>query len=92
VAANPCPSPLRLSYYYAGAGLVPLGTIGYPYGVATPIPSAGRIAFSNFHGAAYIAPVVLQPSSMFDTYFFGDCDCCYQSDITIVKLLEKGGV
>lgn len=92
VAANPCPSPLRLSYYYAGAGLVPAGTIGYPYGVATPIPSSGRIAFSNFHGATYVAPATPgPPRSMFDTYFFGDCVSCYQSDITLIDILEKGG-
>lgn len=92
MAANPCPSPLRLSYYYAGAGLVPAGTIGYPYGVATPIPSSGRIAFSNFHGATYVAPVIPGVRrSMFETYFFGDCVSCYQSDITIIDIIEKGG-
>ena len=49
--SNPCPKPLRLSHYYAGAGTVPPGTVGYPYGVYTPVPTSGRIAFSNFHGA-----------------------------------------
>ena len=49
--SNPCPNPLRLSHYYAGVGPVPPGTVGYPYGVYTPVPTSGRIAFSNFHGA-----------------------------------------
>lgn len=53
MAANPCPGPMRLSNYYAGAGIVPSGTIGYPKGVSTPIPSSGRISLSNFYGATF---------------------------------------
>lgn len=46
-------SEKRLSAYYAGAGIVPLGTIGYPAGLATAIPSNGTIALSNFYGSAF---------------------------------------
>jgi hypothetical protein len=41
-----------LSNYYAGGSYVPAGTIGYPGGVATYIPSSGRINLSNFYGAS----------------------------------------
>lgn len=40
-----------LTQYYAGGAYVPGGTIGYPYGVATPIPTSGTISLSNFHGS-----------------------------------------
>lgn len=46
-------SEKRLSSYYAGAGIVPLGTIGYPAGIATTIPDNGIIALSNFYGSAF---------------------------------------
>lgn len=59
MATNPCSGPVRLSSYYAGAGKTPPGAIGHPYGVPTPIPTSGRIAFSNFFSAAYtISPNV----------------------------------
>lgn len=40
-----------LSQFYAGKGLVPAGTIGYPNGIATAVPSSGLISISNFYGA-----------------------------------------
>jgi hypothetical protein len=51
MAANPCVNPIRLSAYYAGAGIVPAGTVGYPTGTSVPVPSTGRIALSNFFKA-----------------------------------------
>ena len=48
-----CNGPYKLSMYYAGKGIVPPETVGYPNGVETKIPSIGRIAFSNFFGAIY---------------------------------------
>jgi hypothetical protein len=51
MATNPCPAPMKLSYYYAGGGIVPAGAVGYPNGVSTPIPSSGPISFSNFFKA-----------------------------------------
>lgn len=46
-------SEKRLSSYYAGAGIVPIGTIGYPAGIATSIPSTGTLSLSNFYGSAF---------------------------------------
>ena len=43
--------PMRLSDYYSGRGLVPAGTVGYPGGVPTAIPSSGQLKISNFYGA-----------------------------------------
>lgn len=43
---------IRLTEYYAGRDYVPAGTFGYPGGIKTAIPSSGRIAISNFYGAA----------------------------------------
>jgi hypothetical protein len=37
------------SNWYAGGALIPAETRGFPEGVVTPIPSSGRISFSNFH-------------------------------------------
>lgn len=48
---NNCTGPTRLSIYYAGRGIVPLGTVGYPNGVSTPVPMTGPLALSNFYGA-----------------------------------------
>lgn len=50
-----CTGPQRLSAYYAGAGLIPLGTVGFPYNVRTSIPVSGPISISNFYGATYDA-------------------------------------
>jgi hypothetical protein len=50
--------PYYFSWYYAGSpkGLVPAGTVGYPGGVATNIPSSGQLKFSNFYGSKkYVA-------------------------------------
>ena len=46
--------PFPLSKYYAGAGLVNPGTIGYPKpnGLPVPIPSSGTISYNNFYGAS----------------------------------------
>ena len=38
----------RLSLYYAGAGLVPAGTVG----VNGPVPSSGQISLSDFYGTS----------------------------------------
>lgn len=56
---NNCSGSTRLSSYYAGAGIIPLGTVGYPYGVRTNIPVYGRLALSNFYGAAYDAGQII---------------------------------
>lgn len=45
-------SQLRMSNYYSGGTNVPSGTLGYPSGVATTIPSSGLIKISNFYGAS----------------------------------------
>lgn len=52
---NNCTGPQRLSAYYAGAGIIPLGTVGFPYGVRTTIPVTGPISISNFYGAQFDA-------------------------------------
>ena len=45
--------PISLSEYYAGAGLVNPGTVGYPIGAGpSPIPSSGDIRISDFYGAS----------------------------------------
>lgn len=44
-------NPISLSEYYAGGSYVPSGTVGYPNGVSTVIPSSGQISVSNFIGA-----------------------------------------
>lgn len=44
-------NPISMSEYYAGGGYVPSGTVGYPGGVSTPIPSSGVISMANFYGA-----------------------------------------
>ena len=47
-------TPVSLSQYYAGGSLVAAGTLGYPGGVATAIPTSGAISLDNFHGAAKV--------------------------------------
>ena len=47
-------SAIRLSMYYSGGGIVPTGTVGFPNGVPTSIPSEGTISFSNFYGTSFI--------------------------------------
>ena len=44
-------NPISMSEYYAGGGYVPSGTIGYPGGTATSIPSSGAISMANFSGS-----------------------------------------
>ena len=48
-------NPIALNEYYAGGGLVPNGTLGYPNGPsgsAVAIPSSGQISINNFYGSA----------------------------------------
>lgn len=44
-------NPISMSEYYAGGTYVPSGTVGYPGGVSTPIPSSGTISMANFYGS-----------------------------------------
>jgi hypothetical protein len=44
-------NPASLSEYYAGGVNVPAGTVGYPGGVSTPIPSSSTISIANFYGS-----------------------------------------
>ena len=50
-------NPISLSEYYAGGANVPSGTIGYPSGVSTAIPTSGTISFANFYGSTAILPI-----------------------------------
>lgn len=45
-------NPISLSEYYAGGSQVAAGTLGYPDGVGTVIPSSGQIKLGNFHGSS----------------------------------------
>jgi hypothetical protein len=45
-------NPIALTEYLAGGQYVTSGVIGYPGGVATPIPSSVPIRISNFYGAS----------------------------------------
>lgn len=45
-------NPIGINEYYAGGTYVLAGTVGYPGGVSTSIPSSGAISFSNFYGAS----------------------------------------
>ena len=45
-------NPIGLTEYLAGRTYVNSGVIGYPNGVATPIPSSPPIRISNFYGAS----------------------------------------
>jgi hypothetical protein len=47
-----------LSEYYSGGSYVLPGTLGYPGGVATTIPSSGQISMRNFYGAMKEASAV----------------------------------
>lgn len=51
MGTNNCTGATRLSIYYAGRGIIPLGSVGYPYGVQKAIPMTGPLALSNFYGA-----------------------------------------
>ena len=41
-----------MSAYRSGGAQVPTGTLGFPNGTSTAIPSSGQISFNNFHGAS----------------------------------------
>jgi hypothetical protein len=59
---------LSLSSFYAGGANVPSGTVGYPNGVATPIPSSGTISFANFYGSSkQVVQTFYQPGSGLNT-------------------------
>lgn len=46
-----------LQDFYAGAGIVPNGTVGFPLGGgSTVIPSSGEISLNNFQGASAVIP------------------------------------
>jgi len=59
MGTNLCVGATRLSKYYAGAGIIPYGTVGYPYGVQTPVPITGPLALSNFYGAEFDAGLIV---------------------------------
>jgi hypothetical protein len=59
MGTNLCAGATRLSKYYAGAGIIPYGTVGYPYGTPTPVPITGPLALSNFYGAAFDAGMII---------------------------------
>jgi len=59
MGTNLCVGATRLSKYYAGAGIIPYGTVGYPNGVQTPIPITGPLSLSNFYGAEYISNLII---------------------------------
>jgi hypothetical protein len=42
---------VSISEYYAGGSYVAAGTVGFPGGVATPIPSSGAISLNSFKGS-----------------------------------------
>ena len=62
-------NPASLNEYYAGGANVPAGTVGYPGGVSTAIPSSGQISISNFFGASKITivnPLTFNGSTFLD--------------------------
>lgn len=71
---NLCAGASRLSAYYAGAGIIPLGSVGYPYGVYTPIPITGPIALSNFYGAEFDAGMLINGDFSTNTNVSEDID------------------
>lgn len=50
------PAGTSINEYYSGGAYVPAGTIGYPAGSATTIPSGGTISIANFYGSTAIQP------------------------------------
>lgn len=46
-----CTGDTALSEYYAGQGIVRLGTVGFPENIRTPIPTRDVISIKNFYGA-----------------------------------------
>lgn len=59
-----------LGQYYAGAGRVPAGTVGYPRGHATPIPSSGMMSIGNFHGASKQVFLIVESTRWINTVGF----------------------
>jgi hypothetical protein len=47
-------TPISLSEYYSGGLYVSPGTVGFPGGVSTTIPTGGTISVANFYGSAII--------------------------------------
>lgn len=72
-------TPIGLNEYYADGAYVTAGTIGYPLGVATAIPSSGAIAMSNFHGAQSVP---------YFGAFIGGSDLYNSINLSIIQLLS----
>jgi hypothetical protein len=53
----------HLEDYYAGGTYVPGGTVGYPGGVSTPIPTSGAISLQNFYGSSAASVYVFASST-----------------------------
>ena len=74
-------NPISLSEYYAGAGLVNPGTVGYPNGSAVAIPSPGSpISINNFYGAS------AEPSAVALANYFWD------NRANLVRYGDEGGL
>jgi hypothetical protein len=74
-------NPISLSEYYAGAGLVNPGTVGYPIGAGpSPIPSSGDIRISDFYGAS------AEPSAVALANYFWD------NRANLVRYGDEGGL
>ena len=52
----------RLGLYYAGGSYTPSGTVGYPRGSATNVPTSGRMSIGNFHGSVRMLVVIVTSS------------------------------
>lgn len=65
MGTNLCVGATRLSKYYAGAGIIPYGTVGYPNGIQTPVPITGPLKFSNFYGAQQIQSLIINGNFRF---------------------------
>ena len=74
-------SPSHLLDYYAGGAYVPSGTVGYPGGVSTPVPSSGVISLQNFYGSS--AVTILQVTT--------SLTWTVPAGVTSVALLVVGG-
>ena len=74
-------NPISLSEYYAGAGLVNPGTVGYPIGAGpSPIPSSGDIRISDFYGAS------AEPSAVALANYF------WNYRLNLVRYGDEGGL
>lgn len=72
---------INLQDYYAGGTHVPSGTIGYPGGVSTPIPTSGTISLQNFYGSSAISIIQVTTSTTWTV----------PSGVTHVALIVVGG-